>query len=215
MPKIQIAPTVLAKTKEDFDRQLNIALKLSNRIQIDIADGFFVSNKTVSNKYIYETLKTQAEKLENTIFDFHLMVDHFEKIVEELEAIEQFININLVLPHYKIYRPLASSLHIGVVFSPDDLIDQNLLSSLPAIQIMTIEPGAQGNTFLKENLVKINEARKAGFEREILLDGGVNSKTLPIILKQEFVPDVLGVGSYIMTATDPKASYQELAKFTE
>jgi ribulose-phosphate 3-epimerase len=191
MPKIQIAPTVLAKTKEDFDRQLNIALKLSNRIQIDIADGFFVSNKTVSNKYIYETLKTQAEKLENTIFDFHLMVDHFEKIVEELEAIEQFININLVLPHYKIYRPLASSLHIGVVFSPDDLIDQNLLSSLPAIQIMTIEPGAQGNTFLKENLVKINEARKAGFEREILLDGGVNNKTLPIILKQEFFPDVL------------------------
>jgi len=69
---------------------------------------------------------------------------------------------------------------------------------------MTIEPGFQGNKFIPEMLLKINELREHGFTGQIILDGGINDQSLPIILKNKYLPDAVCPGSYLHEDTEQR-----------
>ncbi len=210
MPDIQLVPTVLAENETEFVRQIGMLSPLSDRIQIDIADGLLVENTTVGTEFVIRHLAENCQNYEGKLFDFHLMVKYWEAEADILEKAQESINVNLVLPHYSVYRQKEASFNIGVVFNPEEDIDKSLLEGVPAIQIMTVTPGRQGNTFLRENLHKIKLLRSYGYRREILVDGGINEKTLPLILAEEDRPDVLGIGSYLTKAERPDRNYRLL-----
>lgn len=213
MQNVVIVPTVLAENKEEFFRQIETLSPLSYRLQIDVADGLLVENTTVDLRFITAELLQNASLYKNKTFDFHLMVKDWEKAVEEISKIKEQVNINLILPHYSVFTLQALKdqiLKIGITFNPEEDIDINLAMQLPAIQIMTVRPGKQGGQFLPEALTKIQYLRDLGFEGEILIDGGVNDKTLPTILSQAELPDVVGVGSYLTRAENPRLNYQKL-----
>ncbi|MFS8158775.1 MAG: hypothetical protein ACMG6E_00920, partial [Candidatus Roizmanbacteria bacterium] len=66
-----------------------------------------------------------------------------------------------------------------------------------AIQIMTIHPGKQGQPFLPDTLDKISQLRKRKYTGEILLDGGINEKSLAYILENcTYLPDTICPGSF-------------------
>ncbi|OGK49907.1 hypothetical protein A3A56_03515 [Candidatus Roizmanbacteria bacterium RIFCSPLOWO2_01_FULL_40_32] len=160
-------------------------------------------------------------------FEFHLMANDYKKDIEKLHELSQILTITQVLVHLKPFlkNPLSSPLHLsssrspyppitssdfnlGLVLSPEDLVVPNLSTIQQfnnlTIQIMTIEPGFQGNKFIPEMLLKINELREHGFTGQIILDGGINDQSLPIILKNKYLPDAVCPGSYLHEDTEQR-----------
>ncbi len=213
MHNLVVVPTVLAENKEEFFRQIEVLSPLAYRLQIDVADGLLVKNTTVPLSFIISQLVQNANRFENKAFDFHLMVKNWEEAVEEINKIKEKINIHTILPHYSVFslqQLKEQGLKIGVTFNPEEEIDIDLAMQLPTVQIMTVHPGKQGGQFLPEMLAKIAYLRELGYEGEILIDGGVNDKTLPTILSQTELPDTVGVGSYLTRAENPRLNYQKL-----
>ena len=172
------------------------------RFQIDIADGVFVPNTTIQ---ISDISHLHSLAKPETIFDFHLMVQDPLKHVEMIKQI-QGITQGTILIHKSVFPPSSlSTIHyplfkFGLVLNPEDevnTIDDEHIKELSAIQIMTVVPGFQGRPFIEESLTKIEQLRKRGYVGEILIDGAVNEKTLPLILSKLYKPDVLGIGSYL------------------
>ena len=213
MREIQIVPIILATTLKEFDSQFNKIIDLSDRINIDLADGIVAPNTTLSILEIINYLYKKEEKLKNKILDFDLMIKNWQPIVKELDKHQRLLNTNLIFVHKAYYLPhSAINFKIGIALDDDDEVRFSKLRSFPAIQIMTIELGFQGSSFIPESLGKIQELRNQGYAGEIIIDGSVNDQTLPIILSQKELPDVLGVGSYFTQAKNPELNFQKLEK---
>jgi len=200
-----VVPAPLETTVESFENTIRRLTPFYKRFQVDIADGTFVPNKTVQ---IADISHLSSLVQRGTIFDFHLMVQdpisHIE-MIKELKgiALGTVLIHSSVFPSFKLLVSRYPLLRFGLVLSPDDLvktIDSALIKQLPSLQVMTVQPGFQGSSFIEDMLTKIEQLRKGGFMGEILIDGSVNEKTIPSILSCPYKPDVLGIGSYLTKA---------------
>lgn len=207
---MNVVPALLEQDVEVQKKQLLSLSRHYSRFQIDIADNIFVPNKT-----------TQVDELLNSsffniaggvLFDFHLMVADPIKHIDAIKLLPKK-RIGTILIHYSVFpqysdlKRLYPTLRFGVVLNPEDevnAIPEELITRLPSLQIMTITPGFQGSSFIEKLLIKIEQARKRGYRGEILIDGSVNEKTIPVILSKEYKPDILGIGSFL-TKASPKA----------
>lgn len=202
---MNVVPAPLETILQTFEIQIKRLSVYYPRFQIDIADGVFVPNTTIQISDIFH-LHTLAKP--ETVYDFHLMVKepvaHIE-MIKKLQGItlgcvfihkSVFPDHSLITSHYPLFK-------FGLVLNPKDEVGEitdELIRSLPAIQVMTVNPGFQGSPFIEDSLTKIEQLRKRGYRGEILIDGSVNEKTIPTILSKLYKPDILGVGSYLTRA---------------
>lgn len=222
---MQIIPAVLEKTPHNLFSQIKRFLPYFNTFQIDIADGILVSNRTVQIEEIFRYLtENRLPNTDKLSFDFHLMVKDYEEEIKKLKKLENLIKIQNVFIHFAVfpdYRKLITDYPLfsyGLVLNPEDSVEnltkRYTLNPIPSIQIMTINPGYQGSSFLPETLKKIEQLRNLGYRSEILIDGSVNKKTLPFILSQKYKPNVLVIGSYLIRAKNIKQRIEYLKKIT-
>ncbi len=219
---MEITPSILVSDISTFWQQIGRLLPYLQHFQVDICDGIFVLNKTITIDDIFSTIKHYNDNVSNLIFDFHLMVKNYKQHIEELNQLQKTIKIDTVLLHYSV-NPDFNVLSVpfpfsfGLVLDPDDRVEtikqKYDLQKLPAIQIMSVYPGQQGQAFLPETLQKIEQLRKAGYRNKIYLDGGINEQTLPIIFAQQYKPDVIGPGSFFSKAEDIKEKIDLLNKY--
>jgi D-allulose-6-phosphate 3-epimerase len=207
-----IIPTILEKELDLVFFQIQ---KLSSRFdvfQIDIADGQFVPNRTITIEEITRSIQNGRFPIDNKHrFDFHLMVNDIGQNLKELKKLSELIKINNVLIHYPHfatdYEPF-NEFFIGLVLNPGDSVfelkQRSDINSIPIIQIMTVVPGFQGSPFISEMLNKIDQLKQANYRNKIYLDGGINDQTLSLISSRKNLPDVLCLGSFLtkITATD-------------
>ena len=203
---MKITPTILEKTSQDLENTLAKLSPYFDHFQIDIADGKLVPNKTAS----IEEISEKGNLPNNLIYDFHLMVIGYEKTIQELLTISKGITIDTIFVHSVIQANVNklmthySNFRFGLAINPEENIEtigyKYNLKSIKAIQIMSVNPGFQGSPFMKETLNKIEQLRSYDYKDLIYLDGGVNEKTLPIILSSKFKPDVVCPGSYFTKA---------------
>lgn len=214
---IKIYPSILETNIKTFWQQLRKLLPLFPYFQIDIADGKFVPNKTIQIEEIIHTLPNSQLLISNhqlptsnysPSFEFHLMVDDYLPEIEKLKRLSSFIKIKKVLIHLKAlknsnYQLPITNFQYGLAINPEEDVKSNwsIIKKFSTIQIMTVNPGFQGSPFLAENLEKINELKNLGYKGLITLDGGINDKTLPIILKNKYQPDILFPGSFLREKT--------------
>ncbi len=200
-------PSILEKDASSLFYQINKLSSYFPRFQIDIADGIFVPNKTVQIEEIKDSLNKDCLYKDSLLFDFHLMVKDFKKEIEKLEKLRNLLTIKNIFIHYSVLpkpyplNPNPYSLPIGLTLNPQDqisdLTNHYPLSSIPFLQIMSVVPGVQGNPFLQDTLIKIEQLRHFGYKSKIFLDGAVNEKTIPIILSKKYQPDFICPGSYL------------------
>jgi ribulose-phosphate 3-epimerase len=219
---MQTVPSLLEKTSEDLIFQINKLSPYFKRFQIDIADGIFVPNKTVQIEEIKDSLIKDCLNKDSLSFDFHLMVKDYQTEIKKVEELKKIIKINLILIHLSVTTHYSlitshSSFPIGLTLNPKDQVSDLTyhypLDTIPSIQIMSVTPGVQGNPFLPETLIKIEQLRVLGYRSNIFLDGAVNDKTLPMINKLKYKPDVLCPGSFLTKAKDLKKNVEYLNKF--
>jgi len=212
---IQIIPSILVQSEEEFLHCLKGLKQSVEQIQLDIADGEFVPNTTWSNPEIVK------KYIDNISVELHLMTNDPMKELKRWAALEQ---INRVLVHYesvKDFTTTLSTLHaygwnVSIVLNPNTPIEvlNPYLKEITGVMFMGVFPGFQGQEFLHETLQKIQNFKKLGTSHFTELDGGVNEKTLPKIVKSGV--DAICPGSAIFgNKKTPKENVEKMREIIE
>lgn len=216
---MNVVPALLEQDVEMQKKQLLSLSRFYSRFQVDIADNIFVPNKTTQIEELNDA--SFFNMASGVVFDFHLMVSDPIKHIETITHLPKK-RVGCVLIHHSVFPPYEDlkkaypTLRFGLVLNPEDEVSsvpEQLITQLPSFQVMTITPGFQGSSFIEELLIKIEQLRKRGYKGEILIDGSVNEKTLPIILAKEYKPDILGIGSFL-TKASPKLMKERIQHLT-
>ncbi len=207
---MKIVPAILVKTPEELSSQIKKLSLHFSRYHIDIADGNFVPNTTL-------TLKEALDNLINyhvihhdsprPVVDLHLMVTDYEGALNTLNRYANQIVVERVFIHSKtnppqsLFKTHTGVYKLGLAINPDEKInklqDTYDFSKIKYIQIMTVKPGFQGSPFIEESLHKVEQLRTLNYGNKLFLDGGINERILPLILNHQYKPDVLYIGSYL------------------
>lgn len=188
--------------------------KISNTnisyIHMDVMDGIFVSQKSLSFNEFNNLAKVSNKKL-----DVHLMV---EDPISYIEKIRYNHNIEYITIHVEIDKDIKYILQkikdygfkAGLSIKPNtDLnIIKEYLDYIDLLLVMTVEPGLGGQTFISESeerLIKIKQLIK-NYNIVLEVDGGINNETINMVSQA----DIAVVGSYITKSDNPIARINSL-----
>ncbi|MDB9776333.1 ribulose-phosphate 3-epimerase [Alphaproteobacteria bacterium] len=211
-----LAPSILGgpfsnmeKIIKDFDQSD------AKYIHLDVMDGDFVPNLTFGPKFI-----TDIRRYTEKTFDVHLMINRVDKFLQDyIDAGSDIITF-----HVEVNEDIESNLNLiksknlksGLAIKPNtdwkkiipfiDLIDQAL--------VMTVEPGFGGQSFMNDQLIKVQEIKKFTEEKKITInigvDGGVDNITGPLCINAG--ANILVAGSYLFKQENLINTTNELNK---
>lgn len=174
-------------------------IKLTNLdidyLHLDIMDGVFVKNKTWHLKDMTFLPRTKP-------LDIHLMVKDVIRYIDEFKVLEpDFITFHYEIGNTKNIISYLKQCHIKVGIAINPLTDINeivpYLKDIDLILVMSVTPGAGGQTFMEDSVARIafldNYRKHNNLNYLIEVDGGINNETIKKIPKV----DIAVVGSYI------------------
>ena len=176
-----IAPSILSA---DFSklREEVIALEQAgaDMLHLDIMDGHYVPNLTFGPQ-IVKAVK-ECTKLP---LDVHLMVTSPDEMLEWFVAAgADNITVHAeTCPHLDKTLQTIHSLGVkaGVSLNPEtsEQVLEYVWDKIDLVLVMTVNPGFGGQTFIKEQLSKINRIYEIRQNRhfKIEVDGGINAQT--------------------------------------
>ena len=167
-------------------------------IHVDLMDGGFVPNKNFNIDEVIQLLNNHNKPL-----DIHLMT--FDPIiyVEDLATLNpEYITFHLeatkdIIKTIELIK--RNNIKVGLSIKPNtDLLElMPYLSLIDLVLIMSVEPGAGGQSFIMNSvqrlndLIKIRENDNLNFKIE--MDGGINNETIKLVPNL----DIAVSGSYI------------------
>lgn len=206
----EIIPAILTDSSAKFKELVRKLEPYASRIHIDIADGEFVPNKTVTG---YDELREIEAGVK---FDIHLMVENPEKYLKEWlhTHADRFI---IHAESKGDLSGLVGELHkngrkVGLAFNPetDPGKFKELVSKVGLVQFMTVHPGFQGGEFVSEVVDKIRKFHNENPDIIIMSDGSTTPETAPQLVRAG--ASVLVSGSYVIKSLDMKKAIEELKK---
>lgn len=183
---------------DKFKEQITFLNDKVNSYHIDIMDGHFVPNITLSPWFIQE-----VRKISNVPLSAHLMVTDPTFWVQQLID----INCDVICMPAEVVNGVAfrlidqihdAGLKAGMVINPETPVESLLpyISELDKVTVMTVDPGFAGQRFQEKTLDKIVELRKLrdenDFKYEIEMDGSTNKKHWKMISDAD--PDIYIIG---------------------
>ncbi|NIZ40094.1 ribulose-phosphate 3-epimerase [Entomospira entomophila] len=194
-----LAPSLLAADFSNFQQAINrIHHYQAPWIHFDVMDGLFVPAITFGAQVVAH-LRPHSE----TLFDVHLMVAHPERHIENF-AQAGADNITFHIEATNHAHALVQHIHhlgckAGVAINPGTSLHQldAVLPFVDLVLVMSVNPGAGGQSFIAETLLKTRELQRLREEKQfryyIQMDGGINAETLPSTI--EAGTDILVAGS--------------------
>ncbi|MGB8225501.1 MAG: ribulose-phosphate 3-epimerase [Sedimentisphaerales bacterium] len=187
MPKagtIEIAPSILsadfAKLADEIGQVEKTGVKI---IHLDVMDGHFVPNITIGPVVI-----AKIRKYSNLVFDSHLMISEPERYADEfIKAGVDHITFHIeVVPNPTdfIKKLHDAGITAGLCLNPETPVGkiEKYAHLADMILVMTVHPGFGGQSFMQEAADKIKPIRQiVGPNIRIEVDGGIDSKTTPIV----------------------------------
>lgn len=174
---IEVIPAIIAYSREELEQKIKLIEPYVDRVHLDIMDGVFVQNKTIDGIGELKNINTHLD------FDVHLMVQRPQEIIDAW--------LNTKADRFLIHiesegdiTSLASRIHsankqIGMVLSPETDISrlEAILSSVDAVQFMTVHPGDYGGAFVESVLEKIKSFHNQYPDVKIIVDGAMHLET--------------------------------------
>ena len=171
-------------------------------IHVDLMDGLFVPKKNDDLEYHISLLQNQTKPL-----DIHLMmIDPIESI-KKLQILQPTtITVHLEIPKLKESLELLDTLKIGkgIAVNPETDIEKTTpyLKEINEVLLMSVHPGAGGQTFMPSVVPKItwlkNYRKTHNLQFTIAVDGGINDQTISVIKDVDLVIS----GSFICESDD-------------
>ncbi|MEO6549637.1 MAG: ribulose-phosphate 3-epimerase [Ferruginibacter sp.] len=204
-----IAPSLLASNFLQLQDECDMLNKSeADWFHLDIMDGRFVPNISFGPMLI-----AFFRKATNKICDVHLMIEepgNYAEIFKTVGADILTVHIeacpNL---HRNIQQIKSLGMKVGVAVNPHTPVEllQDILGDIDLVNLMSVNPGFGGQSFIAYTLIKIRQLRAMINERQlnvkIEIDGGVTEENAKQII--DAGADVLVAGSSVFKAADPIA----------
>ncbi|MCA2499044.1 D-allulose 6-phosphate 3-epimerase [Staphylococcus xylosus] len=198
MVNAKFSPSLMTMDLDKFKDQITFLNKHVDSYHIDIMDGHFVPNITLSPWFI-----EQVKKISSVPISTHLMVTNPTQWIDQLIKIgSDYICVHAEVMNGIAYRLINqvhnANLKFGVVLNPETKIDAitPYIDLVDKITIMTVDPGFAGEKFIDNTLEKIRELRVLrdinNFGYLIEMDGSSNKNTFEKI--QKAGPDIYILG---------------------
>ncbi|MBI2058090.1 MAG: ribulose-phosphate 3-epimerase [Candidatus Yanofskybacteria bacterium] len=210
---VEITPSILVKTKEEFLNKILAVENISERVHLDIADGIFVSNMTISGFEEVESIET------NLKIDVHLMVSKPENhIIRWLETPVDSITFHIEATQKAqeiIEKAKEADRKIGIALNPETPISAlaNFIDQIDFVHFMTVEPGFYGGQFIESVLDKVSDFYYFYPDKPIIVDGGINPERASKAVQAG--ANTLVVGSYIWNSGDVGKAVEKLNRSIE
>ena len=184
-----LAPSILAADCTIMGEQINAVKEGGAKyLHIDVMDGVFVPSIS------YGICVVQSlRKIQDIIFDVHLM------ITEPVRYIEEFAKAgaDIITVHLEACEDIEATLlkirdcgcRAGLSIKPGTSVAEVMpyLGLVDMILIMCVEPGFGGQKFIEASTGRVTEVRKmiteAGLNVDVEVDGGINIHNVDMIVE--------------------------------
>ena len=216
MKKI-ISPSILGGAFSNMERIVSDLNKSkAEYIHFDVMDGDFVPNLTFGPKFISD-LRLKSEK----VFDVHLMICRVSKYLDDyIKA-----GSNIITFHYEVNEDLnkiidkikLNRVKAGIAIKPKTPWEEikKYLHLVDQVIIMTVEPGFGGQSFLHDQIKKIESIyqyiKENSLDVDIEIDGGINYETGKLCV--ESGANILVAGSFLFEQSDLTKATDKLNDF--
>lgn len=194
---IKLAPSILAADFNVLGEQIKLIEGAGVQyLHVDVMDGNYVPSISFGTPVI-----NSIRKHSKLIFDVHLMVDEPIRLLEDYKD----AGADIITVHAEACDDLTSTikkikemgLKVGVSLNPEsglEMLDP-VLYDIDMVLIMSVEPGAGGQTFIPNTIQKIKDLKekvnKSGITIDIEVDGGI---------RPDNVIDVLEAGANVIVS---------------
>ncbi len=211
-----IAPSILSADFTHLEKELRaVADAGADWIHIDVMDGHFVPNITMGPMIV-----AAVRRATDLPLDVHLMIENPDRYVPAfIKAGADYLSVHVEACTH-LNRTLCMIRELGcrpgVVLNPATPLQaiEWVMADVDLILLMSVNPGFGGQSFIKNSLEKIRQAkqriRSRGLAALIQVDGGVNRSNIADIA--DAGADVLVAGSAIFTTDDYKKTIDSLRR---
>ena len=183
--RIEVVPSILSADVGRLAEQVKEAEEAgADRIQVDIMDGHFVPNLTFGPLVVEAVRRVTKLPIE-----VHLMVERPELYIEAFAKAGATLIEVQVESTTSLYRTVQAikdlGAEAGVAINPATPVEalREILPYITTVNVMTVEPGFGGQKFIAHSPEKIRRVRAMAAKVEIEVDGGIDAKTAPLVVK--------------------------------
>lgn len=214
--KPQFSPSLMCMDFLEIKKQAEILNSRCDCYHVDIMDGHYVKNITLSPCFVESFKRAAAKPL-----DCHLMVTNPEDYIQPLkEAGADTICFHVETVSAQAFRIINAiknaDCKVGAVFNPSTPLSaaQYYLHLLDKITIMTVDPGYAGQPFIEEMLQKIEQAKTLkenhGYKYVIEVDGSCNERTFARLNKAGAECYVVGTSGLFSLDCDLEKAWDKM-----
>ncbi len=210
---LTVIPGILARSKEDFAEKLAVLESLKPpRIQVDLADGLAVPNRTLSLADIQSVPSTISQTL-------HLMVLNPHQVVPQIQdsgvITEIIFHLDWEQKPYLVFD-YATEKNISVSIALTPVMNETVgvadiapfVSMLSSVVVLAVVPGFSGQPFRENVLTTIFHLKKEYPQLPIGVDGGMNPETVAKVAQAG--ASIIYATSYILRSPQPQVALEEL-----
>lgn len=181
--KNYFAPSLMCMNLMKLKEQLQVMNTRADFYHVDIMDGHYVKNITLSPMFI-EQIRPHTK----VPIDAHLMVEQPEEMIEVLaKAGADYISPHAETINKDAFRTIGKikelGCKMGIVLNPATPLSYiaEYLDQIDKLTLLTVDPGFAGQRFIEGMLKKISEAKRMreenGYHYLIEVDGSCNQGT--------------------------------------